>query len=1051
MAYIPLRVHTGFSLLESSIRIKEIVEYSKKFEIRSIAISDTHNMFGAMQFSLDLQKNGIKPIIGCCLKVKNGRIWVYCKNEMGYKNLCRVLSKSYIEKAGILEIQDIVELKENLILFNHELTNEEISFISKNIESGIAISRQRMDAEFENRLIKLANELNIPLVAAPIAYYSKQENFLGTDAIRCIKDNTYLLAEDREETPEDAELKAPEEIEKLFSDIPWAIENTCLIAQKCNFMLKQNPPMMPIMQEVDNPNFEMNKRAHQGLQNRLKLDVFPFFEKDKHAEIEAKYQDRLEGELGMISQMGFSGYFLIVSDIVSWAKTNDVPVGPGRGSGASSLTAWCLQITNLDPIRFNLMFERFLNPERVSLPDFDIDFCQERRPKVIDYIQNRYGKDKVAHIITFGSLQYRAAIRDVGRVMQLPYSQVDDLCKKLPAPFQGVAPTISEMREDGRLAEFITPDNEELLKISESIEGLPRHASVHAAGIVIGGKPLCEILPLYKDPHLDMPVIQFAMKQAEQVGLVKFDILGLTALSVLRKTKELLSERGIEIDLDHLPLDDEKTFKMLREGRTQSVFQLDTPGFKRLMLEMQPTCFEDIIAAGALYRPGPMADIPQFVNCKRGFEEIKYMYPEMEPILKDTYGVIVYQEQVLQIAKELAGYSLKEADLLRRAIGKKIKEEMKKHREIFIKNVLKICGDTEEKATMLFDNLARFASYGFPKAHAAPYGLMTFQTAYCKAHHKEAFLCSAMTLENNQEKIGEIIKEARELKIEVLPPCINFSEFEFALQGDKIRYSLHAIKGIGEIAKNIVSERKNGLYKSIEDFKNRMNPNKRVLESLAFGGAFDCFGITRSSAISKIEKPIQDSIMLFDDFEEENHKTIPEMELIQKEFGVLNAIFKSPFENLNLEDFGIYNSLNRINVEGVLFGIYIETKKKKAKTGNIINIISLIDIYGFHNFSVHQNFEGDWCKVAFEIEKSGDRINIKNICNLDNFFKKYKKIVFEIKSEQDLKNIYDAAKNLKKGGTSIYLKQGQESLLIGDYQLDLDFLNQTAKMIKMMV
>ena len=1039
----PLRVYSEYSLLESSLRAKVAADICNKNEIESIAICDNSNMFGAMQWSLEMQKSGIKPIIGSKLPLNSGFIWIYCKNEEGYVELSNLITDFYAKYDRKIGLNHLFSLKNCIILCDHSLSDDEIEFLSKNFEAYIAISRQKKDLEFEPRLFSLSSKLEMPLVAAPFFHYKNDEDSHALDCLLCIKNSTVLVEDDRERAIEDAALSNIASFDDKFSDIPFAIDNANAIGKKCNFMIKASSPKMPGLDDVLDENAHMKKVAFAGLDENFENYVKPTYPADYDFEsLKQKYVERLEYEVTMITKMGFCGYFLIVSDIVSWSKANDIPVGPGRGSGASSLAAWCLKITNIDPFKFNLMFERFLNPDRVSLPDFDIDFCQENRHKVIDYIKNRFGKENVAHIITFGSLQYRAAIRDIGRVMQMPYSKVDDLCKRLPQPFQGVPPTIKEMREDGRLDEFVDDENRELFRIAEIVEGQPRHSSVHAAGVVIGNKKLADILPLYKDPDLEMPIIQFAMKQAEQIGLVKFDILGLTVLSVLNHTIKLVKKMGINLEIDKLPLDDEKTFNMLRAGITSGIFQLDTIGLRQLMVEMQPTCFEDIIAAGALYRPGPMADIPQFIKCKNGNEPIDYLYKEMEPILKDTYGVTVYQEQVLQIAKDMAGYSLKEADLLRRAMGKKIKSEMVKHEKKFVAGVVKTCGGEESKAQLLYNNLARFASYGFPKAHAAPYGMMSYQTAYCKAHFCEAFLCATLYYEHTLEKGEEFIQEAKKLNIEVLPPCVNKSADNFDLQGKSIRFGLGRVKGVGDTAKTVIAEReKNGPFSSIKDFIRRVRPNKRVLESMVYSGGFDCFGESRAVLFDQINnKDEVESIGLFD-FDDITPEW-NEIEKIEKEFGVLSTVISNTFLEKSERKLGtlkFHNKLVDIKDHGLLFALGIKNKSWKTKDGREFNAFTFLDANGVQGIISGRAYEDfNWEKVILSLEKKGFRYTINSINKADNFLRKYRRLFLNI----PIANSSKFLGKLKPGGVSIFLKADNEFKRIGDFDLTFDFLNQ---------
>ncbi|MBC7985983.1 MAG: DNA polymerase III subunit alpha, partial [Sphingomonadaceae bacterium] len=576
------------------------------------------------------------------------------------------------------------------------------------------------------------------------------------------------------------------------------------------------------------------------------------------------YRERLEYELEVIVETGFSGYFLIVADFIKWAKEHDIPVGPGRGSGAGSVVSWALTITDLDPIRLGLLFERFLNRERVSMPDFDVDFCETRRGEVIRYVQGKYGRDQVAQIITFGTMKSRAVLRDVGRVLQMPYGQVDRLCKMVPShptdpwtlarALNGVAEFAAEYRGD--------PQVKRLIDLAMKLEGLPRHASTHAAGVVIGDRRLDELVPLYRDPRSDMPVTQFDMKDADKAGLVKFDFLGLKTLSVLRKARDLLASRGIEVALDALAWDDEQVYATLQRGDTVGVFQLESEGMRRTLAAVKPTCFEDIIALVSLYRPGPMENIPLFGARKNGAVAIEYPHPDLAPVLRETYGIFVYQEQVMEAAKVLAGFTLGEADLLRRAMGKKIKSEMDAQRERFVSGAVER-GTERMKADALFDLIAKFAGYGFNKSHAAAYALIAYQTAWLKTYYREEFYAASMCFAMGQtDQLGIFVDDMRRAGVACLPPCVNASLADFSVEerGEEraVRYALAALKGVGHRAMELlVAEREaNGPFAGLDDFAARVDPhllNRRQIESLAASGAFDGFTPERAQIFAAAE------------------------------------------------------------------------------------------------------------------------------------------------------------------------------------------------------
>ncbi|MGG2477908.1 DNA polymerase III subunit alpha, partial [Rhizobium sp. BR5] len=729
----------------------------------------------------------------------------------------------------------------------------------------IELQRQSgYDRSHERRMIGLAYEHDIPLVATNEAFFPSKADYEAHDALMAVAHNAIVSDDSRFRLTPDHYIKSRAEMTALFADIPEALENTVEIALRCSYVLKKRGPILPRFTGAsDDPEAaqraeaeELRRQAVEGLDQRLAaLGMAPGY-------IEQEYRDRLDFELGVIERMGFPGYFLIVADFIKWAKLQDIPVGPGRGSGAGSLVAYALTITDVDPLRFSLLFERFLNPERVSMPDFDIDFCQDRREEVIRYVQRKYGREQVAQIITFGSLQARAALRDVGRVLEMPYGQVDKICKLVPNNPANPTPLSKAIEEEPRLQEEADkePVVARLLDIAQKIEGLYRHASTHAAGIVIGDRPLSKLVPMYRDPRSDMPVTQFNMKWVESAGLVKFDFLGLKTLTVLKVAVDFVAKRGIKVDLAAIPLEDAKTYEMLSRGETIGVFQVESAGMRKALIGMRPDCIEDIIALVALYRPGPMENIPVYNARKHGEEELESIHPTIDHLLKETQGVIVYQEQVMQIAQVLSGYSLGEADLLRRAMGKKIKEEMDQQRERFVDGAIKN-GVSKPQADTIFDLLAKFANYGFNKSHAAAYAIVSYQTAYMKAHYPVEFLAASMTLDMaNTEKLNDFRQDASRLGIEVVAPSVQTSFRQFETGENRIYYSLAAIKGVGEGAvEHIVTVRDGKPFTSLEDFCLRIDPkqiNRRVLESLINAGAFDCFGRDRAEMIGGLDRII---------------------------------------------------------------------------------------------------------------------------------------------------------------------------------------------------
>ena len=714
----------------------------------------------------------------------------------------------------------------------------------------VELQRHNIDKErrVESGLIDIAYAKGLPLVATNEPYFASTDDYEAHDALLCIAGGRLIAETEREQLTPDHRFKTRAEMAVLFADIPEALASTVEIAERCSFRPMTRKPILPFFtvgaaassDAAAVEAAELKRQAEEGLANRLRVHGL------SQGTTEEDYNKRLAFELDVIMRMKYAGYFLIVSDFIKWAKGQGIPVGPGRGSGAGSLVAWALTITDLDPIKFGLLFERFLNPERVSMPDFDIDFCQDRRGEVIRYVQERYGRDQVAQIITFGTLQARGVLRDVGRVLQMPYGQVDKLTKLVPQNPAAPVTLAAAIESEPKLQAFRDEDPvvARAFDIAQRLEGLTRHASTHAAGIVIGDRPLSELVPMYRDPKSDMPVTQFNMKWVEPAGLVKFDFLGLKTLTVLDVACKLLKPRDIHVDLATLPIDDAESYQMLARGEVVGVFQVESQGMRRALVDMRPDRFEDIIALVALYRPGPMANIPTYCSRKHGDEEPEYLHPVLEPILKETFGVIIYQEQVMQIAQVMSGYSLGDADLLRRAMGKKIRAEMDKQRDIFVAGAVKN-GVPKAQAETIFELLAKFADYGFNKSHAAAYALVSYHTAYMKAHYPVEFIAASMTLDlNNTDKLSEFRSEAQRLGIKVEPPNINRSGATFEVGDKVIYYALAALKGVGiQAIEQIIEERtKRGLFTSLADFAARVNPraiNKRIIESLAAAGAFD--------------------------------------------------------------------------------------------------------------------------------------------------------------------------------------------------------------------
>ena len=898
--FVHLHVHSSYSLLEGALKIGRLAELAKADRQPALALTDTDNMFGALEFSEKLAGSGIQPIVGCCLSVDFGdvardarhpqqsfslpRLVLLAAHEQGYRSLMRLSSRAYLEnppnEAVHIKYDWLAGETDGLIVLSGgpsgaldqavaggrlDLARGRCAQLRALFGDRLYIELQRHglpeERSIEPHLLDTAYELGLPLVATNEPFFATPEDYEAHDALICIAGGRVVAETDRRKLSPEHYFKSRSEMAALFADLPEAIVNTAEIAQRCAYRPRTAKPILPRFDAADAVSqtgedaeaAALRAQAEAGLARRIATHgLAPGMS-------EEEYRARLKFELDVIERMKYPGYFLIVADFIQWAKGEGIPVGPGRGSGAGSMVAYALFITDLDPLRFGLLFERFLNPERVSMPDFDIDFCQDRRDEVIRYVQRKYGRDQVAQIITFGTLQARGVLRDVGRVLEMPYGQVDKLCKLVPQnPANPVTLSRAIDDEPKLQAERDTnPTVRRAFDIARKLEGLTRHASTHAAGIVIGDRPLTELVPMYRDPKSDMPVTQFNKKWVEQAGLVKFDFLGLKTLTVLKTAVELLKKRDIEIDLSAIPLDDTRTYEMLARAEAVGIFQLESAGMRRALLDMKPDRFEDIIALVALYRPGPMANIPTYCARKHGDEVPDYIHPKLEEVLKETFGVIVYQEQVMQAAQILAGYSLGQADLLRRAMGKKIRSEMQAQRKEFVSGAVER-GVGRGQADAIFDLLERFAEYGFNKSHAAAYALVAYQTAYMKANYPVEFIAASMTLDmGNTDKLAEFRAEAERLGIRVEPPSINRSNVHFGAEDNTIVYSLAALKGVGgQAVEHIVAARAGQPFRDLSDFAQRINPravNKRVLESLAAAGSFDLIEPNRARAHTAIE------------------------------------------------------------------------------------------------------------------------------------------------------------------------------------------------------
>ena len=1057
------KIHTQYSICEGAIKIDDLAEYCKFHKIKSLGLADSYNLCGALEFSEKLSKVGTQPIIGTQINLSAhniiGKVTLYAKTLEGYKNLTKLSSLSYLRNKQtdepVCEIKDLISNNDDLILltgnyrdffgklfFANKLNNivEDIKQLRKYFSDRLYFEIQRHDEEneknFENYLLNTSKTLGIPIIASQEVFYLKKEMHEAHDALRCIGDKNFIDDKNRIRLSKEHYLKASDDLKKLYSDIPEALENNFNFHLRFNFKPKKSKPILPSLanDKANSPESELFREANQGLKNRIENFISKKKISETKEEVKKKYEERLRHEINIINSMDYASYFLIVSDYIKWAKKNSIPVGPGRGSGAGSLVAYCLDITDLDPIEYDLIFERFLNPDRISMPDFDIDFCEEKRDKVFKYLKSKY-KDGVAHIITFGKLKARMALRDVGRVLGLPYSHVDRLCKMVP--FDPSRPlTLKEsIDREPRFKEEVKNNSKvkKLLELSLKLEGLNRNMATHAAGVVIAGDKLSEQFPLYVDhnSNLILPSTQYDMYSAENAGLVKFDLLGLKTLTVIDKTLKRLKLRNVHIDISKINLKDKKVFSLLSTGETTGLFQLESTGMREAIKQMKPNRFDDIIALVALYRPGPMSNIPIYNDCKNGIKEPDFIHPTLKEILTPTYGIIIYQEQVMQIAQTLAGFTAGEADILRRAMGKKKKAELDRQKERFINGAIKN-GIAKDVANFVFTKIEPFAQYGFNKSHAAAYALIAYQTAFLKTHYKEDFIAATMSTElTNSSKLREFVEELKRLKIEIIAPSINkcFSEFK-AIEG-KIYYGLGAIKNVGfEAISNIIKERENnGKFKSLEDFINRVDPkdvNKLQLEGLTKAGAFDDFESDRSKIFCSIPKIIQQIKNINEDrinnqsslFESNENlansfeflKSTPwlQKELLAEEFKSLGFYitnhplneYEEIFSQLNIKSYDEFYNNN--DMEGTVAGTIMSIQEKKSSKGTPYAIVKFSDKKGefelflFSEMLVNNRErlkESESLVLTLQKDNTTDnnlkkRVNVKKLLSLDEVINK---------------------------------------------------------------
>ena len=1101
--FIHFRTQSSYSMLESTIKIEQLVDLTKNHAMTAVCLSDRGNLFGSLEFAQAAIKSKVQPIHGVILNIlftNNGKpdfaeILLIAKDEQGYKNLLKLVGLTFTDNArkvcNHITFNDLEKYNEGIIALSAYTEGVVGKLLLSGSTEAASLAAQKLQKLFGDRFyfeimrhqlkkekqieynyLQIAERLSIPLIATNQVLFSDISMHDSHDILLCISEGMVRDVQDRKRISNQCYFKNSEEMIELFSDLPEAIENSIHLAKRCCVMSEVHPPSLPKFTDGKNSEEDLiKKQSIIGLEQKLEQKIAKEkISKKEQENIRKEYFERLNYELDIICSMNFAGYFLIVSDFIRWSKENGIAVGPGRGSGAGSIIAWVLQITDLDPIKFGLLFERFLNPERVSMPDFDIDFCQERRQEVIAYVRSKYGDDRVGQIITFGKLQAKAVIKDVSRVLGLPYVIADYLTELVP--FNAVNPVtlsqalqeVKELKEasKGKGLYNIDGDNDlikQVLSTAISLEGLHRHASIHAAGVVISNQPLNEVVPVYKDINSEMLISQYSMKYCEMSGLVKFDFLGLQTLTVITKTIELLKHSGTNIDIDDIPLDDKNTFNMLSEGLSNGVFQFESVGMKNALRKLGPDIINDIIALGALYRPGPMDNIPTYIACKHGQQEVDYLHPLLEETLKTTYGVIIYQEQVMEAAQKLAGYTLGNADLLRRAMGKKVKAEMDDQEKLFVDGAIKNKVPAQQ-ARSIFATIAKFAGYGFNKAHAAAYGLISYQTAYLKANFPAEFLVASLNLEiDNSDKINTFLQDAQNFSIKVIAPDINKSSDLFTIahknKEKAINFAIGAIKNVtANFGIAIENEReKNGPFKSIIDFAERIEPkllNKRLLENIIKAGCFDELHSNRNSlfqSVSKIvaycasyhaeQKSSQFSLISVDTISPNvlvNAKEFSKSEAAYYEFDVMGLFlhnhplneFSTILEKCNIKNSAyIKNDLGNGSHSTKLAGIIVKKDSRMSKRGRFVTLI-ISDPHGIFEVTIfnedifkdyaHLLNVKDAIVVSCEVykDKGGLRITASKFSSVEDEIQGIKhKINLYPNNQKDLENIVSILKDKK--------------------------------------
>ena len=1061
--FIHLRSQSSYSLSEGALKIEKLVNLAKKNNMPAIALTDNNNMFGILEFSIACINNSIQPIIGTSInyldiqtKEHPSQLNFLVMNEEGYINLLYLSSISHTSGNNPIGIyhKDLKKYNNGLICYiggeynpllilKHQNKIEEISVFINNFRNMFGqdflfeiqrVQDPKIDG-FEKEFLEYSQNFTIPIIGSNNIKYENENDYNAHDALLCIAQKLTINQTNRKVSNSEIYFKTSEQMINIFGDIPEIIENNFRIALKCNYYPKEILPKLPKFSSDQNLSESelLNLKSKEGLLLRLQ---------EMNINSPSIYQERLNYELEIINNMGFSGYFLIVADFVNWAKNKEIAVGPGRGSGAGSVVAWSLSITDLDPLQYGLLFERFLNPERVSMPDFDIDFCQNRRDEVIEYVSNKYGKECVAHIITFGTLASRAAIRDVGRVLEIPYSEIDQFAKLFPYNPANPLSLDESINSDKNLKEMVASDERlsNVVDISLKLEGLHRHASTHAAGVVIGDSSIINIVPLYKDPNTSVNATQFSMKYVEKAGLIKFDFLGLTTLSIIQDSIKLIKENHSNFDLKHIPMDDKKTFQQLSKGEAIGIFQLESNGMGSVLRQLQPDKFEEIIAVVALFRPGPMDHIPSFCNRKHGKEKIEYLHPLLEKVLKETYGIIVYQEQVMQIAQVLSNYTLGEADLLRRAMGKKIQKEMDAQKNRFIEGA-KSNKISINEASKIFDLVNKFAGYGFNKSHAAGYALLAYQTAYLKTNFPYEFMTATFNYSiDRTDRIILLNKELSSLNIEFKKPDINHSQAKFSIEENNglksIRFGLGAIKGVGiKSMSNLVKERENnGKFIDIIDFMNRLKGdviNKRQLEKLVQAGSFDSIETNRAKLFYNVPKFVeiyggsnfkdQNQAMLFEEnklsFDDSNlfDQQIDDWSsgfLLKNELEVIGFYFSSHPVSLYPKNYFRHNNIiewNQIKLNediksAKIVGSILDIKERSNKEGRkyafltVSTLESQIELTIFSDkLNDFRNLIKEGNLLLFHIDISRDienmRLIIRKIEDFEQTFSNQKKII----------------------------------------------------------